>query len=124
MGSSLKWPHVIILSQVYICQSEMSFHNQTLLSSLGEVEGNKSHEGADNEHFLFTKQVVIVVESTRNPLRYSFILYELGILYFLVVGWQEFPRNKAPFPSDCSLQGYQVCRIIRIPYANINAYKG
>ena len=30
-------------------------------------------------------------------------------------GWLRFPRNKAPFPSDCSLQGYQVCLIAMIP---------
>ena len=29
--------------------------------------------------------------------QYSLILSILGILYFLVVGWLEFPRNKAPF---------------------------
>ena len=81
--------HVISLSRVYVCRSEMSFCNQTLLSSLGEGEGNKSHEAAD-KNILPVNQTCGGTDSalkcTKMFALYSFISPELGIVYFLVVG--------------------------------------
>ena len=91
--------HEFVLN-VYIYQSEMSFCNQTLLSSLGEGEGNKSHEEANNK-ILPVNQTCFDGSALKCTqmlcVQYSLILSILGILYFLVVGWLEFPRNKAPF---------------------------